>query len=129
MKLQHARAATLALCLGLVTGCFTVQHELPENAYFGRLPSGSGEVRQPFQVEAMKNWWLSGLAPYSAFDTAELLEPLDATRLEELQVETIFSELDTLVWIVPGFLYGYYIWAPRTLSVTGTEVRSSSSDR
>lgn len=130
MRRHGSGALALALCLGLAaSGCFTVQHDLPDNAYFGTLPAKPGETRQPFRTEAMKNWALAGLVPYSSYDTGNLVEPLAARRLEGVEVETRFSELDTLVWIVPGMFYGYYIWAPRTLSVSGTEVRDGDGTR
>jgi len=43
--------------------------------------------------------------------------------VESLAIETSFDTVDTIVWFFPGFLYGYYIWAPRTVRVEGTQVR------
>jgi hypothetical protein len=122
----RARFGSLVVALALLaaTGCmFRVRHELPPNAYFGRMPARANERVWSFENHGMKNWALAGLVPYSSWSTDDLL-PHDpkVTRLENLTVQTQFSTWDTVVWVVPGFAYGYYLWAPRTITVRGARV-------
>jgi hypothetical protein len=119
-----ARTAALTVSIALGTaGCFSVNHELPANAYFGTLPSGGAPPGIPFDRAARKNWALSGLLPYSRWDTSDLLasEPSVPTAgsVQIRMIETIFDPIDVFVTIVPGAFYGYYIWAPRTIHVSG----------
>jgi hypothetical protein len=114
----------LACSAALLTGCFTVEHKLPPKTYFGRLPNAPAASRQHFDHSEMKNWFLAGLGPYSDFGTADLLAPhAKDGRIENLAVETVFTDVDTLVWIFPGAVYGYYFWAPRHIHVSGDRVR------
>jgi len=122
-------AAMLAVLL--TTGCFSVKHTLPAGAYFGTPPkprSGSGT---PFQVESMKNWFLSGLVPYTSYTTSNLLERQLGSKangpLQIREIETVFTPLDFAISIVPGVLYGYYIWAPRSIKVSGSEMPAGAS--
>jgi hypothetical protein len=116
------------LCLALAfaaSGCFTVDYRLPTHSYFGRLPAQPGEKPRDFDREAMKNWYLAGLFSWSKFSTDDLIAP-DARvrRIESLELESRFSKLDTLIWVIPGQVYGYYFWAPRTLRIRGREIRA-----
>jgi hypothetical protein len=119
----HIAAAALAI-LFLASGCLhSVRHELPEHTYFGQLPAAEGERRVAFEDSGMKNWALAGLLPYSSWSSSNMLaERNGAKRVENLEIETRFGRIDTIVWVVPGFFYGYYVWAPRTVSVSGTKV-------
>ena len=124
-------APVLALSLALLSapGCmFRVRHELPPNAYFGRLPASADERVTSFEEHGMKNWALAGLVPYSSFSTDDLLPHDRATaRIENLDVQTQFSTVDTIVWVIPGFAYGYYLWAPRTITVRGARVTTTDA--
>ena len=114
---------TLSAAL-LTTGCFTMEHRLPPHTYFGALPAQPGEQSLPFRQEAMKNYWLSGLFPWTRWSSNALLTPLaDGDRIEDLQMETRFSPLDVAISIFPGLVYGYYVWAPRSIGVSGRIVR------
>lgn len=132
MKSSFARALAAASLAFALAGCFTVRHELPPHAYFGKLPATSGETVQHFHDSEMKNWFLAGLVPWSFSASEDLLAkqaggpPL---RYQNLEVETQFTWLDTLIWIVPGQFYGYYVWAPRHITVTGDAVRSGAAAR
>jgi hypothetical protein len=89
-----------------------------------------GEPIVRFERSAMKNWLLAGLVPWSSFSSDDLLaENGPVLRYENLQVETEFNAIDTILWIVPGQFYGYYVWAPRHITVTGDEVRSGAAAR
>jgi hypothetical protein len=122
-------AVTAALALG-ATGCFSVDYKLPPHAYFGTLPRSASETHAPFERSAMKNWLLAGLLPWSRFSSNDLLaEGGPVLRYENLQVETEFDAIDTILWIVPGQFYGYYVWAPRHITVKGDEIRSGSAAR
>lgn len=120
---RRGLAAATAL---LLSGClFTAKHELPPNAVFGKLPRGPAAKVEHFEDDSMKNWALAGLVPYSGFSSRDLLAKQTSTpdaRVENLEIETRFGTLDTIVWVVPGFFYGYYLWAPRTVAVRGTRV-------
>ena len=126
----HARTWTLALAVALgSTGCFSLQHTLPPNAYFGTLPKGaagaSAEPGQPFDGWARKNWALAGLLPYSGWGTPNLLavQPglREAKSVQIRMIETTFTRFDAIVSIFPGMAYGYYVWAPRSIHVVGLE--------
>jgi hypothetical protein len=128
------RSISLAALAALfATGCFSVSHKLPPHAYFGRLPSptAAGETRAGFERSAMKNWLIAGLVPWSSFSSDDLLEQgaPGVLRYENLEVTTEFNALDTLIWIVPGQFYGYYVWAPRHITVKGDAVRSGAAAR
>ena len=124
MRRHPGRLLSVVLACGLMTGClFNVEHQLPPRAYFGKLPAGSGQREFPFKQEDRKNWYLAGWFAYSDWGVGDLVPPLERVeRIEDLEIETRFSELDTLIWVVPGFVYGYYVWAPRTIRVSGTRV-------
>jgi hypothetical protein len=114
--------ATLAIALGSM-GCFSLQHELPANAYFGTLPGGAAPPGIPFDRTARKNWALSGLIPYSRWSTSDLLaaEPSVPTAgsVQIREIETVFAPFDVAITIFPGSFYGYYFWATRTIHVSG----------
>lgn len=116
----------IAIVLTLVgaAGCFSVNHQLPENAYFGTLPTRQPTGTVPFQTESMKNWALAGLLPYSPWTTSDVLArqlgPSATQQVQIRSIETVFAPLDVLVSIVPGAFYGYYVWAPRTIRVSGS---------
>ena len=131
MSSAVVRALVTASLACALAGCFTVTHHLPPHSYFGKLPPTAGETVQPFQDSAMKNWLLAGLLPWSRFATNDLLAEQGAgpLRYQNLEVETEFTALDTLIWIVPGQFYGYYVWAPRHIKVTGEAVRSGAAAR
>jgi hypothetical protein len=121
----NARTIVLALALTLAAaGCFSVQHRLPPNAYFGTLPKGAAvDAGVPFDDQTFKNWALAGLVPYSGWTSSDLLATQpgvgSAKAIQIRQIETIFSPLDVVISIVPGAFYGYYVWAPRTIHVAG----------
>ncbi len=124
------RIAFVLACIG-ATGCFSVNHSLPENAYFGTLPARQPADGVPFETESMKNWALAGLLPYSGWTTSDVvarqLGPSANPPVQIRSIETVFSPLDVLISIVPGAFYGYYIWAPRTIRVSGSVAGSAGS--
>jgi hypothetical protein len=125
------RTAASLLCLALASGCMhKVKHELPPNAYFGHVPAHAAEQVSSFAADGMKNWWLAGLVPYTSWNSANLI-PQDkgVARVENLMVQTQFSTIDTIVWVIPGFAYGYYVWAPRTVTVSGSKVVERNGKR
>lgn len=122
---RFIRCATKAGLVGLLlassTGCmFKVRHEIPLNAYVN--PEPGGTRRTGFEGESMKNWALAGLVPYSDFGTKNLVERRRGREISSLSIETVFTGIDTLIWVVPGFAYGYYLWAPRHVRVHGEYV-------
>ena len=129
---RTARALALA-CALLTSGClFTAKHELPPNAVFGKLPHQRGARLERFEDSSMKNWALIGFVPYSRWGSRNLIANNAfgrTTRVENLEIETRFGTLDTIIWVVPGFFYGYYIWAPRTVAVRGTRVDEAPEAR
>ena len=122
---HSARTRLLALAIAIGSaGCFSLQHELPPNAYFGTLPRGAtGGTGVTFDDQTFKNWALAGLLPYTSWSTSQLLaeQPAvrDAKSIQIREIETVFSPFDVAVSIVPGAFYGYYVWATRTVHVTG----------
>jgi hypothetical protein len=122
------RAGLFCLCALAASGCFSVSHKLPPHAYFGTLPKAPAETVTRFERSAMKNWLAAGLIPWSRFSSDDLLAEGGAgvLRYENLQVKTEFNWVDTVAWVVPGQFYGYYVWAPRHIIVTGQEVRSGA---
>jgi hypothetical protein len=124
-----SRIAVVGFCAFAVTGCFSVSHKLPPHAYFGTLPKTAAETSTSFERSAMKNWLLAGLIPWSRYSSDKLLaeSASGVIRYENLQVKTEFNWLDTIVWIVPGQFYGYYVWAPRHIIVKGDEIRSGTA--
>ena len=129
MKTALTRVVALALA-GAGPGCFSLQHQLPPNAYFGELPDGAAAGGVAFEAEAFKSWALAGMLPYGDWDSADLLAAQtvsDAQTVRIREIETVFSPLDVVVSIVPGTAAGlYYVWATRTIRVSG-EVRAPSS--
>ena len=114
--MNTSKSSVLLLAL-LASGCFTMRHELPPGAHFGRRPDASAGT--PFERAASKNYALAGLIPYSDFNASQLLGTPPAQPLELREIETVFSPFDVAVSIVPGLFYGYYVWAPRTVRVSG----------
>ncbi len=132
MSRTRVSRASLALAVAfLCSGCmFKVAHELPPNTYFGKLPGTSTMGARNFEREGHKNWALAGFVPYSNWATKDLLEDdADLRRIEQLEIETTFNTFDTVVWVIPGFAYGYYVWAPRTIKVTGVEIRGEGAEQ
>ncbi len=130
MRRSRALRSLALLTLAALSGAcmFKVNHELPPGAYFGTLAPAADEVEESFDRGGMKNWALAGLVPYSRFSSSDLLAKQTDTsnaRIENLEIETRFGTLDTIIWVVPGFFYGYYLWAPRTVAVRGTRVDES----
>jgi hypothetical protein len=121
--------ALVGLCGLVATGCFSVSHKLPPHAYFGKLPAAAGETEARFERSAMKNWLLAGLVPWSSFSSDDLLAQSGAgvVRYENLVVETQFDAIDTIYWFTASWVYLYYAWAPRHITVTGDEVRSGAA--
>ena len=119
-------ACTLAVALAIAVGnlgCFSLQHQLPPNAYFGKLPKGAKAEGVPFEGKAFKNWGLAGLVPYTRWGSPDLLsaQPAvrDAKEIQIREIETVFSPFDVAISIVPGMFYGYYVWATRTIRISG----------
>ena len=129
MSALPSRAALFGLCALVASGCFSVSHKLPPHAYFGTLPKTATETSTRFERSAMKNWLAAGLIPWSRFSSDDLLAESGSgvLRYEQLRVKTEFNWLDTVAWVVPGQFYGYYVWAPRHITVTGEEVRSGAA--
>jgi hypothetical protein len=122
-------AAALALALSL-SACFHVQHELPSGTFFGTLPRMEEAPGAPFEQAAMKNWFLAGLFAYTSFDAGDLIQPPEPGRYVKLeQIETVFSPWDVVISVVPGYFYGYYVFAPRTMRVRGQVVETRAASR
>lgn len=127
-SLTFRNGVALAAVAFWCSACFTVQHELPPHSYFGKLPpavsAAPGARTEAFDQEASKNWALAGLVAYSDFGVKDLAPASDPAtgRLENVEVETRFSEFDVLISIIPGLAYGYYLWAPRTVRIKGRRV-------
>ena len=122
--------ALLTLC---ATACFSMEHRLPAGSYFGTLPRQPGQAAQPaaqggtqnaFTISGHKAYFLAGLFPYTTWGAADLVKwKQPQVRIEQLRIESEFDWLDNLLWLVPGQFYGYYFFAPRTIRVSGTQVR------
>jgi hypothetical protein len=112
-------ATTLTVVL---SGCFTMSHTFPPNTQFGHRPAGSVSV-QKVQDSGMKNYFLSGLFPYTSFGTKDLAkDPGPGRELADVKIETQFNWFDFIVSIVPGLYYGYYVWAPRHVGYEGVVI-------
>ena len=124
MKRPSLRPVALVLALATNT-CFSVEHRLPRHAYFGQLPLEPHDRARAVEHEAMKNWFLAGLFPWTRFNDDDLVRTGGPVRrIDSVELETRFSGIDTLIWVIPGQVYGYYFWAPRTLRVRGRELVS-----
>ena len=127
MRIRRSNWVALIAC-GLATlllpGClFKMNHQLPPYTSFG----GSAERAAPaqhFEDRGMKNYMLAGLMPWWTFGTKDLVEPPPGHHAENVKITTRFDWLDTVIWVVPGFFYGYYVWAPRHIEVEGDYVES-----
>ena len=120
----RARQLLVMVALGLCSACFSVEHRLPPQTYFGQLPKGAGDQATTFKRAGHKNYFLAGFGPYSRWASRDLLlADSPAKRIESVAIETKFDEFDVAISIVPGLFYGYYLWAPRSIRVSGTEVR------
>jgi len=126
MRAGAARRIGLTLGLALASsGCFTVEHRLPAHSYFGRMPAQPDETAREFDQTAMKNWFLAGLFAYSDFSSGSLVRTDGAVRrIEGIELETRFDTIDNIAWVIPGQVYGYYLWAPRHVRIRGREIRS-----
>jgi len=119
---QTLLVALLSLQL---SGClFYMNHELPPNTTFGGRPAGGAPAKHA-EHSKLKPYLLAGLLPYPGFPTRNLLQPPHrGQRLTNVEIETQFNWFDTIVWVVPGFFYGYYVFAPRHATVRGDYVQS-----
>jgi hypothetical protein len=120
------RSARLLLVAALslqLSGClFHMTHELPPNTTFGGRTEPAKRV-QPAESSKLKPYLLAGLLPYPGFPTRNLLAPpRRGQHLANVEIETSFNWFDTIVWVVPGFFYGYYVFAPRHATVRGNYV-------
>jgi hypothetical protein len=119
-SVRRGLAALLVLPLA---GCmFAMEHRFPDGTRFDR----EHDVRVVDRVDdaGMKNYLLAGLLPWTRFGTKDLARDPGAGRhLSGTQVETTFNALDTVIWVVPGFFYGYYVWAPRHVGVKADVVQ------
>jgi hypothetical protein len=126
--LRRLAASVAAVALG--SGCmFNMNHRFPPNTVFGGASSqpANAQTLKSFEESRMKNYLLAGLVPYTGFGTKDLAEsPRQGQRLAVSEVETTFNALDTVIWVVPGFFYGYYIWAPRHVGMTGRYVAADA---
>ena len=127
MKPVSSLRAALAAGLSIVlSGCFTMNHSFPPNTQFGHRPEGAVSVGK-VEDKGMKNYFLSGLFPYSSFGTKDLAkDPGPGRQLADVQIETQFNWFDFVVSIVPGLYYGYYVWAPRHVGVEGVVVENGA---
>ena len=127
MRRQTSRLARPLLALLLstqLTGClFYMNHELPPNTVFGGPVEKNVKV-QHAEESLFKPYLLAGLLPYPFFPTKDVLKaPPKGTHLTNVSIETQFNWFDTVVWVVPGFFYGYYVFAPRHATVSGNYVQ------
>jgi hypothetical protein len=122
-----ARPLLVALLSLQLSGClFYMNHELPPNTTFGGRAEKGARV-QPSENSKLKPYLLAGLLPYPFFPTKDMLPPpRHGQHLANVEIETQFNWFDTIVWVVPGFFYGYYVFAPRHATVRGNYV---SGDR
>lgn len=125
------RLAAGAAAVALTSGCmFQMNHRFPPNTVFEAASAESGAAPptlKSFEESGMKNYFLAGLVPYTRFGTKDLAEaPRAGQRLAVSEVETTFNALDTLIWVVPGFFYGYYVWAPRHVGMTARYVATDA---
>lgn len=122
---RFAGALQLIVVSLVSSGCmFKMRHELPTNVYFSAEPRA--EKGKSFEDEAMKNWALAGLVPYSEFGAKDLIPAGSGGELSSLSIETVFTGIDTVIWVVPGFFYGYYLWAPRHVKVEGEYIEDAA---
>jgi hypothetical protein len=136
MRDTRCRLVACAAILTLASGCmFQMNHRFPPNTIFGgaSAPAGATGRTAPaptltsFQDSRMKNYLLAGLVPYTSFGTKDLASaPHAGQRLAVSEVETTFNALDTFIWVIPGFFYGYYIWAPRHVGMTARYVATDA---
>lgn len=123
-RLAPALAALLLLPLA---GCmFSMEHRFPEGTRFDR--ERDVRVVQRVDDSRMKNYLLAGLLPWTRFGTKDIAkQPGDGRHLTGTEVETTFNALDTVIWVVPGFFYGYYVWAPRHVGVKADVVQEGEA--
>jgi hypothetical protein len=136
MRNTLGRLTACAATLVLASGCmFQMNHRFPPNTIFGGASAATGGAGRganaptltSFQDSRMKNYLLAGLVPYTGFGTKNLAAaPNAGQRLAVSEVETTFNALDTLIWVVPGFFYGYYVWAPRHVGMTARYVATDA---
>jgi len=127
MRRQTSRFARPLLALLLstqLTGClFYMNHELPPNTVFGG-PRERGSTAHVAEKSKLKPYLLAGLLPYPFFPTKNMLPPpRSGQHLTNVEIETTFNAFDTFVWVIPGFFYGYYVFAPRHAKVRGNYVQ------
>jgi hypothetical protein len=118
-----ARPLLAVLLSTQLTGClFYMNHELPPNTTFGG-PREPGSSVHAAEKSKLKPYLLAGLLPYPGFATRNLLPPRSGQHLTNVEIETEFNAFDTFVWVIPGFFYGYYVFAPRHAKVRGNYVQ------
>jgi hypothetical protein len=119
-----ARPLLAVLLSSQLTGClFYMNHELPPNTRFGG-PQERGSSARSAEKSKLKPYLLAGLLPYPGFPTKNLLAPPPAGQhLSNVEIETEFNAFDAFVWVIPGFFYGYYVFAPRHAKVRGSYVQ------
>jgi hypothetical protein len=119
-----ARPLLAILISSQLTGClFYMNHELPPNTTFGG-PKEAGAGAHAAEKSKLKPYLLAGLLPYPGFPTKNMLPPPSSGQhLANVEIETKFNAFDTFVWVIPGFFYGYYVFAPRHAKVRGTYVQ------
>jgi hypothetical protein len=120
---RAVRPLLVALLSFQLSGClFYMNHELPPNTTFGGHVE-KGARAQPSESSKLKPYLLAGLLPYPFFPTKDMLAPpRRGQHLANVEIETQFNWFDTIVWVVPGFFYGYYVFAPRHATVRGNYV-------
>ena len=125
--LKAAALAALVLPLG---ACFHISHDLPQGAYFGTLPQGERLQGSPYDQWSMKNWALAGLVPYTSFNAGNMIPaPMAGQYVKISSIETVFTALDVGISIVPGYFYGYYVWAPRSIKVRAQMAEPADAPR
>jgi hypothetical protein len=124
--MRRARPLVAAALVLPLSGClFYMNHELPPNTTFGGRVEKGARI-QHAENSKIKPYLLAGLLPYPFFPTKDMLEaPPQGKHLANVAIETEFNWFDTVVWVVPGFFYGYYVFAPRHAKVTGNYVDGS----
>jgi len=117
-RTQLIGIVSMVLFSTVLSGCFTMKHGIPMDAYFNQEPAGNARTTS-FENTRMKNYLLSGLFPYSRFGTKNMVEVKPGRKITGLEIQSQFNEFDFFVTLIPGLAYGYYIWAPRHVSVKG----------
>ncbi len=119
IRSQMASLSALLVLAVVNSACFSIKHyDLPMDAYFNHEEVGNAKVSR-FEETRMKNFLLSGLFPYSRFGAKDIVEAAPGRKISGLEITTEFNALDVFVTLIPGMAYGYYVWAPRHITVKG----------